>query len=90
MKSLICREQVECSPTLNNNIALRGSTDRHRKAFNKAARTSWKQKTRSLNFDKDGQKLWKLTKAMNYEDTKQIPIVIERGQEMVTGRRSAN
>ncbi|KAK3771445.1 hypothetical protein RRG08_011380 [Elysia crispata] len=27
---------------------------------------------------------------MNDEDTKQIPIVIERGQEMVTGRRAAN
>ena len=85
-----CREQVECSPTLNNNIALKASTARHRKAFNKAARTSWKQKTESLNLDKDGQKLWKLTKAMNEEDTKQVPIVIERGQEMVTGRRAAN
>ena len=81
---------MECSPTLNNNIALKASTARHRKAFNKAARTSWKQKTESLNLDKDGQKLWKLTKAMNDEDTKQVPIVIERGQEMVTGRRAAN
>ena len=27
---------------------------------------------------------------MNDEDTKQIPIVIERGQEMVTERRAAN
>ena len=27
---------------------------------------------------------------MNDEDTKQVPIVIERGQEMVTGRRAAN
>ena len=85
-----CREQVECSPTLNNNIAHKASTARHKKAFNKAARTSWKQKTESLNLDKDGQKLLKLTKAMNDEDTKQIPIVIERGQEMVTGRRAAN
>ena len=81
---------MECSPTLNNNIALKASTARHRKAFNKAARTSWKQKIESLNLDKGGQKLWKLTKAMNDEDTKQIPIVIERGQEMVTGRRAAN
>ena len=85
-----CREQVEYSPTLNNNIALKASTARYRKAFNKAARTSWKQKTESLNLDKDGQKLWTLTKAMNDEDTKQVPIVIERGQEMVTGRRAAN
>ena len=27
---------------------------------------------------------------MNDEDTKQVPIVIERGQEIVTGRRAAN
>ena len=73
-------EQVECSPTLNNNIALKASTARRRKAFNKSARTSWKQKTESLNLDKDRQKLWKLTEAMNEEDTKQIPIGIERGR----------
>ncbi|KAK3740855.1 hypothetical protein RRG08_011317 [Elysia crispata] len=85
-----CREQVECSPTLNNNIALKASTARYKKAFNKAARTSWKQNTESLNLDKDGQKLWKLTKAMNDEDTKQIPIVIERGQEMVRNRTQSS
>ena len=52
---------------LNNNIALKASTARRGKAFNKAARTSWKQKTERLNLDKDGQKLWKLSKAMNDE-----------------------
>ena len=51
------REQVECSPTLNNNKALKASAARHRKAFNKAARTSWNQKAESLNLYKDGEKL---------------------------------
>ena len=89
MKSLIVGNRWNAT-ALNNNIALKASTARHRKAFNKSARTSWKQQRESLNLDKDGQKSWKLTKAMNDEDTKQISIVIERGQEMVTGRRSTN
>ena len=80
---------MECSPTLSSNISLKDSTARHRKAFKIVAKTSWKQKIESLNLDKDGQKLWKFTTTMNDEDTKQVPIVIIRGQEMVTGRRAA-
>ena len=40
--------------------------------------------------DRDGNKLWKLTKAMNDEDTKSSPVMIQRDQETVTGKSTAN
>ena len=40
--------------------------------------------------DRDGNKLWKLTKAMNDEDTKSSPVMIQRDQETLTGKSAAN
>ena len=85
-----CREKVENNPTIDNNIALKASAAKQKKIFIQTARTSWRKKTESLNLDKDGQKLWKLTKAMNDEDTRHLPIMIEQNQEMVSGPRAAN
>ena len=84
------RERVENSPTQENNIALKACTAKYRKAYIQAARTSWKEKTEKLNLDRDGNKLWKLTKAMNDEDTRSAPVLIEKDQELVTGRMAAN
>ena len=39
--------------------------------------------------DRDGDKLWKLTKAMNDEETRSSPVMIQRDQETVTGERAA-
>ncbi|PVD27237.1 hypothetical protein C0Q70_12392 [Pomacea canaliculata] len=35
-------------------------------------------------------KLWKLARAMNDEDTRSAPIVIQQAQDMLTGRKAAN
>ena len=40
--------------------------------------------------DRDGNKLWKLTKAMNDEDIKSSPVMIQRDQETMTGKSAAN
>ena len=40
--------------------------------------------------DREDNKLWKLTKAMNDEDTKSSPVMIQRDQETVTGKSAAN
>ena len=40
--------------------------------------------------DRDDNKLWKLTKVMNDEDTKSSPVMIQRDQETVTGKSAAN
>ena len=84
------REKVENNPTPQNNIAHKACNAKYRKAYIQAARTSWREKTEKLNLDRDGNKLWKLTKAMNDEDTKSSPVMIQRDQETVTGKSAAN
>jgi ribonuclease HI len=84
------RDEVEKDPTPENNIALKACTAKYKKAYTQAARTSWRNKTEQLNLDKDGNKLWKLTKAMNDEETRSAPVMIEKDQEIVTGQTAAN
>ena len=84
------REEVEQNPSPESNIRLKACTAKYRKTYIQAARTSWKEKTEKLNLDRDGNKLWKLTKAMNNEDTRSTPVTIEKDQELVTGREAAN
>ena len=40
--------------------------------------------------DRDGNKLWKLTKAMNDVETRSSPVMIQIDQETVTGKSTAN
>ena len=49
-----------------------------------------REKNRKVELDRDGNKLWKLTKAMNDVDTKSSPAMIQRDQETVTGKSAAN
>ena len=84
------REKVENNPTPQNNIAHKACTAKYRKAYTQAARTCWREKTEKLNLDRDGNKLWKLTKTMNDEDTKSSPVMIQRDQETVTAKSAAN
>ncbi|KAL8621712.1 hypothetical protein ACOMHN_061847 [Nucella lapillus] len=81
--------EVENNPT-QENISFKACTAKYRKASIQAARTSWMEKTEKLNLDKDGNKLWKLTKAMNNEETRSAPVTLQKDQEMVTGREAAN
>lgn len=84
------RDEVENDPTVENNIALKACSAKYKKTYIQAARKSWRDKTESLNLDRDGNKLWKLAKAMNDEDTRSASICINQDQEMQTGRRAAN
>ena len=43
------REQVENSPTQENNIPMKACTAKYRKAYIQAARTNWRDKTEKLN-----------------------------------------
>ena len=85
-----CRQEVEENPTIQNNITLKATTAKYRKEYNKTARINWKEKTESLNFDRDGNKLWKLTKALNDETTRMAQIAVQQNNELVTGQRAAN
>ena len=84
------REEVEENPTVENNIAFKASSAKCRKEHIQAARTSWREKTECLNMEKDSNKLWKLAKSLNDEETKSTPILIEDNQTLLTGKKAAN
>ena len=83
------RVEVEQHPTVQNNVHLKASEAKCKKAYIQAARTSWRQKTNELNMDRDGNKMWNLIRAMNDESKQSAPIVIEKDEQMYTGWRAA-
>ena len=56
-------------------------TAQNKKAYIQATRTSWrereKKKIEKLNLDRDDNKLWKLTKAMNDKETRPSAVMIQ-------------
>ena len=83
------REKVENNPTLQNKTDHRACTAKYRKAYMQAARANWREQTEKLNLNRDGNKLWKLIKAMN-DETRSSPVMSQRDQETVTGKSTAN
>jgi hypothetical protein len=61
------RREAESNPSLENNNNLQRDKAKFLKTKIQSRRTSWREKTASLNLEKDGTKLWKLTKQMNDE-----------------------
>ena len=47
-------------------------------------RSSWNEKTSTLNLEKDGNKLWSLVKSLNSEENKQAPIAIEKDGKILS------
>ena len=85
------RSKVEEDPTDDNNINLRKTAAKLTVETNKAVRKSWQEKTESLNFDKEGSKLWRLVKALNGDhDCKEAPVTLEQDGETLTGKDAAN
>ena len=50
------RVEAEQLPTVQNNLHLKASEAKCKKAYIQAARSSWRQKTNELNMDRDGKK----------------------------------
>lgn len=84
------REKVEEDPIIENNIALKEATAKHRRTLNQEARRSWVEKTEELNLDKEGQKLWRLAKALNDEGSRSSPITLLKDGQMKTGKQAAD
>ena len=82
------REKAEKEPSTENNIILKEKIASYTKAFIQAARTNWKRKTESLNMEKDGEKLWKLAKAMNDEKPSATPISLKDNEKNSYGQAS--
>ena len=53
-------------------------------------RTSWHEKTENLNMEKDGEKLWNLTRQLNGEENKYAPIILEKDGKHYAGKIAAN
>ena len=84
------RVEAEQHPTVQNNVHLKASEAKCKKAYIQAARSSWREKTNELNMDRDGKKMWNLMRAMNDESKQSASIVIEKDEQMYTGWRAAN
>ena len=84
------REKVEEDPTIENNIAFKEATAKHRRTLNQETRRCWIEKTQDLNLDKEGQKLWRLAKALNDEDSRSSPITLLEDGQMKTGKQAAD
>ena len=50
------RVEAEQHPTVQNNVHLKASEAKCKKAYTQAARSSWRQKINELNMDRDGKK----------------------------------
>ena len=84
------RDQVEADPSVDNNINLKAKTAKFRKESNTATRRSWHEKTAELNLERDGQKLWRLVRSLNGENSRASPIVLEEDNRVLTKRQAAN
>ena len=84
------REKVENNPTQENHIRLQESKAKYLRTQLESKRQSWREKTSSLNLEKDTTKLWRLTQALNDERSKGQKITLEEEGKTLTGKRAAN
>ena len=55
-----------------------------------SCRRGWRGKTASLNFQKDGRKLRKLTKQLSDEENSRAKITLEENSKLLTGKQAAD
>ncbi|VDI60877.1 Hypothetical predicted protein [Mytilus galloprovincialis] len=84
------REEAESNPSQENNIKLQQSKAKHLKTKLECQRRGWREKTSSLNMEKDTTKLWNLKKALNDEGSKGQKITLEDEGKTITGKAAAN
>ena len=59
------------------------------RARNDARRKSWISKTADLNMEKDGKKLWRLTKQLNDEGSRYSKITLIQDDTLIHGKTAA-
>ena len=83
------REKAEKDASEASTIQLQHAKARFLKAKLEAKRKSWRAKTSSLNLEKDGKALWKLTKSLNEEDSRGSTITLDEGG-ILFGKQAAD
>ena len=85
------RKTMETDPSPENVAAHQAARDKFDQAKTKEIRTSWQDKTASLNMERDTGRLWKLTKALNEEKPATYsPTVLLDDEVHRTGKLAAN
>jgi len=84
------RKTAEDHPSIENNNKLQEAKARFLKHKLQASKRSWREKTASLNFEKDGRKLWRLTKQLNDEDNSRTKVSLEDNGNILSGKQAAN
>jgi ribonuclease HI len=84
------REEAERNPSQQNNNNLQQTKAKYLRTAIEAKRKGWRKVTSELNLEKDTTKLWKLTRAMNDEDTKGQKITLKVQENVLTEKGAAN
>ena len=84
------RKTAETDPSIENNIALKHASAKFNKTRNEARTKSWVKKTADLDMEKDDTKLWRLTRQLNDESTRQSKITLLQGDSIVYGKQAAD
>ena len=84
------RDDAEKEPNDENTIKHQKAKAKFLKTKLAAKRKAWKNKTSSLNLEKDTTTLWKLTKSLNEEDTRGTTITLDEGGGILTGKQAAD
>ena len=84
------RKRLEQLPSPEHTILYNKARAAFDEEKTKEARKSWQEKTGSLNMEKDTQKLWNLTKALN-DDQQHAPraVLLKEDTQIFTGKKAA-
>ena len=84
------RREAETNPSQDNHNHLQHTKARFLRYKLQARRKSWRNKTASLNLEKDGTKLWRLTKQLNDEGNGRATTTLEADGQLLSGKQAAN
>ena len=84
------REKAESEPSDDNHVLLKKTTAMFLKAKLEARRRSWREKTASLNLEKDGRKLWKIVGQLNDEGNRYSNITLEENETILSDKQAAD
>lgn len=85
------RQLAEKRPSQEHHNKYQQTKAKFQRAKLQARRNSWKEKTESLNFERDTRKLWKLVKQLNDEGTgRNTKITLYKDGKILTGKHAAD
>ena len=84
------RREADTNPPQDNHSHLQHTKARHLRYKLHARRKSWRDKTASLNLEKDGTKLWRRTKQLNDEGNGGATTTLEADGQLISGKQAAN